>query len=80
MCMCVLPACTHVYCVQVWCLQRPEEGARSPGTGDTDGCDLPYECWEPISGPLKEQRVLLTAGPSLQFLDVNYTSDFLGKY
>ena len=66
-CMSVLPACTHVHCVQVWCPQRPEEGTRSPGTGVTDGCDLPYGCWEPISGPLKEQPVLLIAElPSLQ--------------
>jgi hypothetical protein len=40
----------------------PEEGTRAI----TDGCELPYGCWELNSGPLEEQPVLLTAEPSLQ--------------
>lgn len=32
----------------------------------TDGCEPPHGCWELNSGPLQEQQVLLTAGPSLQ--------------
>ena len=31
----------------------------------TDGCEPPCGCWELYSGPLEEQRVLLTAEPSL---------------
>ena len=31
-----------------------------------DGCEVPCGCWELNSGPLEEQSVLLTAGPSLQ--------------
>jgi hypothetical protein len=44
-----------------WCLWRPEEGARSPGPGVTDGCELPHEFWELNPGPLKEQLVLSTS-------------------
>lgn len=47
-------------------LRRPEEGIRdSPGTAVADGSELPHGCWEPILGPLQEQR-LLTAQFSLQ--------------
>ena len=41
-------------------------GIRSPGTGVTDSCELPYGCWELNPGPLEEQSVLLTAEPFLQ--------------
>lgn len=41
--------------------QKSEEGIRSPGTGATYGCELPYGCWEPNPGPLDEQPVLSTA-------------------
>lgn len=30
--------CFPCMCVDAWLLQRPEEGARSPGTGVKDGC------------------------------------------
>lgn len=40
---------------------RSEAG--SPGAGITGGCEL--GCWEPSTGPLKEQQPLLTAEPSL---------------
>ena len=42
---------------------RPQEGVRCPGTGVTDGCELPCGCWELNPGPLEK---LLTAEPSLQ--------------
>ena len=42
------------------------EGVRSPGTGDTDSCELTCGCWELNPGPLKEQPVPITAEPSLQ--------------
>jgi hypothetical protein len=32
----------------------------------TDGCELPYGCWDLNSGPSEEQSVLLTTEPSLQ--------------
>lgn len=50
-----------VFCLHLraWCLQRSAERVRSPGTGVTEGCELPYgagdralNCW-PLSGPLK---------------------------
>ena len=47
----------------VW---RSEEGIRSPETGVTGGCEPPCRCWEPNSGPLQEQQMLLTAKPSFQ--------------
>lgn len=55
------------------CLREPlaclvpmevEDGVGSPGAGGTDGWEPPCECWEPNPGPLGEQLVLLTTGPS----------------
>ena len=40
---------------------------RFPGTGITDSCKLPCGCWELNQVPLKEQPMVLTAEPSLQF-------------
>ena len=41
-CMHVLPeVCIYMY---AWCLQRPEEGVRSLGTGAADGCEPPFGC------------------------------------
>ena len=48
------------------CMQRPEEGIRSLGTGVTDGCELPCGCWEWNPGPLQEQQLYLIPKPSLQ--------------
>ena len=36
-----------------------------PGTGVTDGCELPHKFWDLNPGPLEEQLVLLTTEPSL---------------
>lgn len=33
MCKDSLPACIFVHYLNAWCLLRPEEGIRSPGTG-----------------------------------------------
>lgn len=51
MCMNVLPAHVYMYHVNVWCLQRSEEGVESPRTVITDGCAPPYESWEQNLGP-----------------------------
>jgi hypothetical protein len=37
-----------------------------PRTGVLDACEWLGGYWKPNSGPLEEQRVLLTAEPSLQ--------------
>ena len=50
----VLPACMSVHHKHAWCLQRPEEPARTPGTGVSDGCELAWGCWELNLGPLEE--------------------------
>ena len=42
------------------------EVVRFPGTGVTDGCELPCGSWELNQGPLKEQPVLLTTKAYLQ--------------
>lgn len=34
--------------------------------GVTDGCKMPYRCWESNPSPLKEQSALLTTVPFLQ--------------
>ena len=47
----------------------PEGGVGFPGTGVTDGCQLPFVFWESNPGPQKEQQVLLTAEPSLSSRD-----------
>jgi hypothetical protein len=38
----------------------------SPGTGITDGCELPHGFWELNLGPLEEQPVLFTREPFLK--------------
>lgn len=43
-------------CHQQW----PEESARSPETGVTEGCEAPCECWELNASPLEDQPVPLT--------------------
>jgi hypothetical protein len=40
----ILPAYTYI--VHGWYLLRSEEDVRSPGTGVTDGCELPCGTWE----------------------------------
>lgn len=52
--------------VHAWYLQRLEEGARSPGTGVTNGCEPPRRWAELSWGPLRKQQVLLTVQSSLQ--------------
>lgn len=62
----VSPACIHVHHKLAWCQLRSEEGARYPGTGVTDGYELPNRCWELDPSPLQEQPALLTAEPAPQ--------------
>lgn len=38
----VLPACTYVFHMYVWCPWRPEEDLISSGTRTRDRCKLPY--------------------------------------
>ena len=45
------------------CVPECQKGA--PGLL-LDGCEPPCGCWELNSGPLEEQSVLLSTGPSLQ--------------
>jgi len=42
----------------------------------TDSCEPPCGCWELNSGPLEEQPLLLTSGPSLQPLVLCF---YMGK-
>lgn len=46
MCMSVLPGCVSVRHFCVWCLWRPEECIRSPGTGVTLTVSLLGEIWK----------------------------------
>lgn len=50
----------------VQCLWEPEEGARYPGTGLTDGCERPCESWESNFALMQEQPLFLSAEPTLQ--------------
>ena len=44
--MSILPACMCMHHVHAWCLQRPGQGVRSPGTGVMEGCKKQCGCWE----------------------------------
>lgn len=44
--------CVSVLHANPWCSPRPEKGTRSPGTGITSGCELPYGSWDPGTKPL----------------------------
>ena len=52
------------------CPQRPEDGIGSPEAIVTDGYQCRCECWEPNSGPLQEQLVLLATKPALWSFNV----------
>lgn len=58
MCMYALSVCVYGYYICVWSLQRSEEGIGAPGTGVTNDCELPCECWKLNLGPSQEQQVL----------------------
>lgn len=53
-CMSVSSAYVSVQHKCIWFLQRAEGGTGSPGTGDMDGCEPPYGCYESNLGPLEE--------------------------
>lgn len=65
MCMNVLPAYMYVYHVHALCSWRSEEGARSPRTVVTDGCEPLCGFWEMNPGPLQVQEMLLSTELSL---------------
>ena len=52
--------------------EEARRGHWIPGTGVTNGCELPCGCWELTPGPLEEQSVILTTEPSRQFWDILY--------
>jgi hypothetical protein len=58
--------CQSVLHVNTWCLLRPEEGVKSPGTGFRDCCEPIGRCRELNRCFMGKQPVLLTAEPSLQ--------------
>lgn len=65
-CFACLYVCVPRACLVPW---RPEEVLPSLQTGITVGSELPCRCWEPNSGLLEEQHVLLTAELSLRLKD-----------
>jgi hypothetical protein len=60
-----------MYMQDMQCPWRPEEGVRSPRTGDRDSCEPPCNCWEPSPGPLQEHQVLLPTEPQERMLKIN---------
>lgn len=56
----------NMHCICFWFPWRWEEGIGTPGTLVTDGCELPFRCWELNPGPWWEHQVPLTSEPSLQ--------------
>jgi hypothetical protein len=58
--------CSHVH-MYTMCMQfpqRPAEGIWFPETGVLESCSLPCGSWEPNTGPLEKQPVLLISEPS----------------
>lgn len=74
----ILRTCTSVFQVFAWCSGGPEENTGCPGTGLTEGSELPSGCWELSLGPLVEQPVLWTTEPSLQYCCTNLENPGLG--
>lgn len=60
----------YVCTTYIQCPRRPEESARSHGTGVTDSYELPRGCWELNPGSLKDQSMFLSAELSLQPLKI----------
>ncbi|EDL28800.1 mCG147975 [Mus musculus] len=60
-----LPACVYVSGVPST-RRGQKKVSRFPGSGVTDGCELPCGCLEWKLYPLKEKSVLLTTEPVLQ--------------
>lgn len=54
MCMCLLMF-VHMCTVCMQCLERPEEGVRSPKSKVTSCFEPSCGCWKPNPHPLKEQ-------------------------
>jgi len=59
------------FCVPhcAWYQWMPEENVRSPETGVTASCKLPFGSWELNLGSLEDEPVLLTSEPSFQSHD-----------
>jgi hypothetical protein len=55
---------SEVFWKKIYC-RCPQTYQKKASDPITDGCELPYGCWELNSGSLEEQPVLLTAEPSL---------------
>ena len=45
-------ASMYICAARAFSFWSPEKNIRSPGTRVTDGCKLPYGCWEPKCDPL----------------------------
>lgn len=58
------PACMYVYYVPIVSLEA-RRGPRPPETGFIGGCEPPYGCREPNTGPLERQQVLLPTESSV---------------
>jgi hypothetical protein len=70
-CVCLCGCLSVSVCVSVGicvclCVCNVNACFRSPGTGVTDGCELPCGFWEPNSGLLHEQERFLIVQPSFQ--------------
>lgn len=63
-CVCV---CLHVFLFIMYVLHT-WAALRFPGTGVTDDCDPPSDCWDLNQDPLEDHSVLLTTEPSFSLL------------
>lgn len=59
-------ACIYI-CLShgAWCLGKPKENTRYPGTGVINSCELTCGCWRSKWGPWQDQQRLLATKPPL---------------
>lgn len=64
--MCMSAWMHYLYTTCIQCLNRPEGGIGSPGTGVLDDCQPRHACWKLNPCPLEVQPVLIAIKSSLQ--------------
>lgn len=73
----VSPACMSVYHVYAPLPFEARRGCLIPGTGVTDGSELPRKCWESNPGSPEEQTMFLTAMSSLQSQAIHFWHNYI---
>jgi hypothetical protein len=59
---------------------KARKGIRSPGTGVTNGCELPQGFWESNQGALEKLPVFLATEPSLKIISSPFQTGLHNLY